>query len=204
MKPSFGCGLAIATVLLASPLFFASAATVAAPADTSATPAVASAPAKWAPRKLRFTYLGFTAKYSCDGLQDQMKRILQQLGAGDDLVVKRSGCTRLDGPEPSPGVYATFSVLESAEKDDHGSGQSQNLAARWETVTLDSDTTNRSNSGDCELIEQVKKEVLPLFTTRNLSYSSSCFPHDVSLTGTRLSVEVLRPVKPASAAHAPA
>ncbi len=195
MKTLITAGVAITTLLVGS------AATVAAPTD--ATLQIASvAPAKWVPRKLTFIYQGFTSKYSCDGLQDQMKQILQQLGAGTDLVVKRYGCIRGEGPEPTPGVYATFSVLqtagEDASKDDHGAAAPKDVAARWDTVTLNSDTPHQSNSGDCELIEQVKRQVLPLFTTRNLTFKSGCFPHDVSLAGARLSVEVLRPVKPAA------
>lgn len=202
MKTLITAGVAVATLLVGS------AATVAAPTD--ATQIASAAPAKWVPRKLKFIYQGFTSKYSCDGLQDQMKQILQQLGAGTDLVVKRYGCIRGEGPEPTPGVYATFSVLQTAgedggaaSKDDHGAAATKDVAARWDTVTINSDTPHQSNSGDCELIEQVKRQVLPLFTTRNLTFKSGCFPHDVSLAGARLSVEVLRPVKPAAAGSTP-
>lgn len=164
------------------------------PAQTSAAPAnEATAPARWAPRKLNFVYQGFTTLYTCDGLQDQMKRILKQLGAGDDLVLKPYGCTQLDGPEPTPGVYATFSVLEFTGTNDRAADV-KGVAARWDTTTLDSDTSRQRNSGACELIEAVKQQVLPLFTTRNLAYSASCVPHQVSLAGAHLSAEVLRPV----------
>ncbi len=192
MKTFIGAAVAISAALLVG-----SAATVAAPTDE--TSSQATAPAQWAPRKLTFIYQGFTSKYTCDGLRDQLKQILQQLGASHDLVVKRYGCTRLDGPESSPGVQATFSVLASAGTDSHDASGSKQVAARWDTVTLNSDTPRQSNSGDCELIEQVKKQVLPLFTTRNLTFTSSCFPHDVSLAGAHLSVEVLRPAQPAAA-----
>jgi len=190
-----------AAVAVSAALLVGSAATVAAPTDE--TSPQATAPAKWAPRKLSFIYQGFTSKYTCDGLRDQMKQILQELGASKDLVVKRYACTRLDGPEQSPGVLATFSVLTSPGTDDRGTAGSKNVPARWDTVTLNSDTPRQSNWGDCELIEQVKKQVLPLFTTRNLTYTSSCFPHDVSLAGAHLSVEVLRPVTAPAAQTAP-
>jgi hypothetical protein len=131
-----------------------------------------------------------------------MKWILQQLGAGDDLVVKSRGCTRLVGPEPFPGVDATFSVLEPAGARDQGAVNFP-VAGRWDTVSLDSDTTRRTNAGSCELIEQVKKRVLPLFSTRNVDFSSDCFPHTDSLVGARLSVEVLRPDKTPTPQSAP-
>jgi hypothetical protein len=187
--------LGLITTLLA-------AVAVGAPSDDAAAEG-ASVSAKWVPRKLHYVYQGFTAHYSCDGLQEQVKQILQKLGASD-LNVRRSGCTRLEGPEPFPGVNATFSVLEPATVAAKGAANSQEVAARWETVTLDASTPTRDNAGGCELIEQVKKEFLPLFATRNLQFSSDCFPHTASLVGAHLSVEVLRPVKPPpppSAAH---
>ncbi len=183
--------------MLLSALIFSSAAAIAAGPGSPSTPTATSTSATWSPRKLNFTYQGFTASYSCDGLQDEMKAILQRLGASKDLIVKSRGCTRFQGPESFPGVEATFSVLEPAEGADPGAANSQNVAAHWDKVTLDSDTPGRSNDGQCELIEQVKKYVLPLFKTRNLTYSSDCFPHADSLSGARLSVEVLRPVKSA-------
>jgi hypothetical protein len=185
----------LARLLLATSLIVGSA-VMAAEAGDQATPPASSTPAKWTPRKLHFIFQGFTTHYSCDGLQDQMKSILQKLGAGKDLVVKPSGCTRLEGPEPFPGVTATFSVLEPAGGGAQGATDSHDVAAQWDTVTLNSATAqDHTGSSDCELIEQVKRHVLPLFTTRNLNFSDDCFPHTATIAGARLSVEVLRPVK---------
>jgi len=55
-------------------------------------------------------------------------------------------------------------------------------------------TTERDplrEAGDCELIEQVKTRVLPLFTTRNVDYHSSCIPNQLQVGGTVLKAEVL-------------
>jgi hypothetical protein len=168
----------------------------AAAADES--PAQATVEARWVPRELHFTYMGFTSTYSCDGLLDQMKQILQQLGAGEDLVIKTYGCSTPSGPQVMAGVQATFSVLVPADSSEQGSAGSAVVAARWDAVKMDADIPRHRNSGDCELIEQVKKEVLPLFTTRNLTFRSSCFPHQASIAGAHLSVEVLRPAQPAA------
>jgi hypothetical protein len=191
-----GAALPVARLVLAIGLIVGSAAAVADEANDQSADTSAPTSAKWAARKLHFTYMGFTSHYSCDGLRGQMTSILQELGVRDDLVVKSTGCTRFEGPEEFPGVDATFSVLVPAGSSEKGAAGSPAVAARWETVTLDSDATRRTGQGECELIEQVKQYVLPLFTTRNLSYSTHCFPHSDSLAGARLSVEVLRPVKP--------
>ena len=199
-----GAASPVARVLLAISLIVGSAGAMADGSDAQSSDTAAPTSAKWVARKLQFTFMGFTTHYTCDGLQGQMKSILQQLGVRGDLVVKSRGCTRFDGPEPFPGVSATFAVLVPAGSGEKVAANSPDVAARWETVTLDSDTTQRTGQGGCELIEQVKKSVLPLFTTRNLAYSSDCFPHSESLVGARLSVEVLRPVKPPPAHSPPA
>jgi len=213
MKPAMGSVFAarrrvappwrLARLVLSGALIVGSAAAVAAGPDDQSAQTETSIAANWTPRKLHLTYMGFTAHYSCDGLREQMKSILRQLGAREDLVVKPSGCTRLQGPEPFPGLDATFSVLEPAGGGGQGAGDARAVAARWEKVTLNSDTPRRDAAGGCELIEQVKKHVLPLFATRNLIYSSDCFPHAESLAGARLSVEVLLPVKPPLPKSAP-
>ncbi len=43
----------------------------------------------WVGRKLDYTYMGFTAKYSCDGLRDTVREVLLALGARkDDLEIR--------------------------------------------------------------------------------------------------------------------
>ena len=176
-----GTARRVATAVLASSLFVASAGAVAAASNDQPTTAAPIA-AKWVPRKIHFMYLAVTPSsvttfYSCDRLQEQITAILRQLGAQDE-VVKPFGCIN-GGPGRLPGVDATFSVLEPAGSDDEGAASSKNVEAHWDKVTLTPDTS-------CALIEQVKQRILPLFATRN--QTSGCSP--------RSSVEALRPVKP--------
>ncbi len=114
--------------------------------------------------------------YSCDSLQSRIKTILRQLGARDE-VVKSTGCVTT-GPEKFPGIDATFSVLEPVGSGAQDATGSKNVEAQWDKVTLNADSS-------CALIEQVKRSILPLFTTRN--QSSGC--------SERFSLDVLRPVK---------
>lgn len=192
--PSKGVKLAgmLAPLVMAGTLLIAGSAPAAEPTDTS--PQSAPVTAKWVSRKIQYTYQGFTAHYSCDGLQESVKRILLKLGAREDLNVRQSGCVRLEGPEPMPGVDVTFSVLEPVSSADQG--DPHDVAARWENVRIQASTPTRENSGDCALIEDIKKRFLPLFATRNVQYSSDCFPHTESIEGADLKVDVLRPIKP--------
>jgi hypothetical protein len=168
-------------VVLASSLFVASVAAVAATSNEETT-ASATTAAKWVPRKIHFMYTAVspsssTTYYSCDKLQSQMTTILRQLGARDE-VVEPFGCITKGGPERFAGVDATFSALEPSGSADQQATGSQNVDAHWDKVTLASGIS-------CDFIEQVKKSILPLFSTRN--QSSGCPP--------RFSLDVLLPVK---------
>jgi hypothetical protein len=164
------------------------AARLAAAADDAA----AAEKATWQQKELRFTYMGFTTHYSCDGLRDEVKEILRQLGARPDMEVREYGCTANFGqPDPFPSVRAKFSVLVPA---DAKSGSDAVVAARWRTVRLKLGTGALDASGQCELIEQAKQRILPLFVTRNVNFSSDCFPHQVTIRGANLTVDVMEPV----------
>ena len=177
-------------------------------ADTASVPALSVAPpaAHWVERKLDYTYMGFTTKYSCDGLRDNVRDVLLALGARKkDLKIQSSGCTRLTGaPEPFPGVTARFSVLVPVTPDDIGKvGDTTAYATRWQTVDLLRRPGALFDQGQCELLQQLKDKALPLFTTRNLTFHSSCVPHEVTVGDIQFSVDVLRPATPpADASHA--
>jgi hypothetical protein len=147
--------------------------------------------AVWAPKQLNFNYRGFTTIYSCDGLQEKMRRILLRLGARADLQVRGYGCTRLAGPDLLAGVSIRMNVLQPAV------GQAgQAMPAHWEKVNLLTDYDNRDPidaSGDCDLINEIRHQVLPLFATRNVDYSATCELHHLVPGGTRLMADVLVP-----------
>jgi len=148
--------------------------------------------AVWTPKELNFVYQGFTATYSCDGLRDKVRSILLELGARQDLQVRESACSSLGRPDPFPGVRIKMNVLQPAA-DKSATAGTQSVPAHWKAVDLTPDRDAVSAAGDCELVEQVKQSILPLFTTRNVQYSSNCVPHQLQIGATRLRAEVLVP-----------
>jgi hypothetical protein len=176
--------------------------------DTASVPALSVAPpaAQWVERKLDYTYMGFTTHYTCDGLRDNVRDVLLALGARrKDLKIQSRGCAHNNAPEPFPGVLATFSVLVPLTPDDIGKvGATTGHPTQWRTVDVVRLRTFRSDRGQCELLEQLKQKALPLFTTRNLVFSSSCVPHQVTLGDIQFTVDVLIPAPAAgSTAAAP-
>ena len=150
--------------------------------------------AVWVPKKVHFVYQGFTTRYSCDGLRDEISSMLRKLGA-QDLKVLEEPCTTSPGePSPFPGVRATMRVLvpasSAAAAKEKGAGPP--VQAHWKNVVLMPSNASFGGEGNCELIEQFKETFLPLFTTRNIKYGSDCIPHQITL-GTHLSAEVLMP-----------
>jgi hypothetical protein len=144
--------------------------------------------AVWAPRQLHFVFLGFTVHYSCDGLRDKIRHVLSELGARPDFEVTFAGCSSpLGRPDPFPGVNIKMSVLQPA---DPGDASAQVVGAHWRKVDLHLDKDPVWEASDCELLEQIKQKILPLFSTRNVDFASNCVPHQAYL-GTRLSAELL-------------
>ena len=159
----------------------------------------ATVQAGWAAREFRFTYQGFTARYSCDGLSDRVRAVLLLLGARkQDLQVTPTGCGAGFGrPTPFPAVAVKMSVLEPLDaKTPQGT---ESLASVWRNVDV-SRPQSLAAAGDCELTEQIKASILPLFTTRAIEYRSTCVPHQLTPGGTTLKTDVLVPVPPAATA----
>ena len=158
-------------------------------------PAGAAAPgdaqsAVWSQKKLHFLFQGFTAHYSCDGLETKIRHVMRELGARQDSEVHASGCSSPYGrPDPFPAVDIKMSVLEPAGDT---APASDVVGAHWKRVDLHLDKDPVWEAGDCELLEQIKQKLLPLFATRNVDFTSNCVPHQLEL-GTRLSAEVLVP-----------
>lgn len=157
-------------------------------ADTP--PSEAPVAAVWAPESLRFTFLGFTAKYSCDGLQDKIRRALLKLGARPDLKVQWTGCAGgISRPTAFPGVSAKMFVLHPASEQEVAAGHT--VPAHWRTVDVNAGRDPLDSAGDCELTEQIKQRILPKFTTRNVDYRSTCIPNQLTVGGTQLKADVL-------------
>ena len=147
--------------------------------------------AHWVQKKLFFVYQGFTVTYTCEGLRDLMRSVLEQLGARSDLEIMDSGCVGgVNSFQPHPGVTATFYVLEPAT-----AGQTAvPVDAHWAPMRVKVGDTYLIQQGQCELIEQIRHQVLPLFSTRHVDFTNSrCFPHQLSIAGTNLKAEVLMP-----------
>lgn len=146
-------------------------------------------PAVWTPKETQLVSMAFTTHYSCDGFRDKVQAILLDLGARkEDLKVREAGCSAPEGrPSPAARVSIKMSVLTPATDAANASV----VPAHWKTVELRGNGSRYLDPGDCELVDQVRQQVLALFTTRNVDATITCTPHQLSPTGPVLKVDVL-------------
>jgi len=162
-------------------------------AENAAVPSGEPQSAVWTEKELNFTYQGFTTKYSCDGLRDKVRSVLLDLGAEKKgLKVMELGCSHPSGPDPFPGVRAKMRVLQPAGSPEAAKATDQTpVAAHWKPVDLKLRNSFSTDSGECELIEQIRHSIVPLFAARNVDLQTTCIPHQVSVARPVLKMEVL-------------
>jgi hypothetical protein len=183
-------GTSVGVPALAACLLVSSA--WAAEAGSAAAPTGEGQPAVWTEKELTFVYQGFTTRYSCDGLRDKVRSVLLDLGAEKKgLKVLQLGCSSASGrPDPFPGVKVKMRVLQPASgtPDDKTP-----VAAHWKPVDLKLRDSFTTDSGECELVEQIRHKIVPLFASRNVDLKTNCIPHQATATRPTLRLEVLAP-----------
>jgi hypothetical protein len=148
--------------------------------------------AVWTDKELTFVYQGFTTRYSCDGLRDKMRGVLLDLGAEQKgLKVLELGCSSPAGrPDPFPGVRVKMRVLQPAS---FNASDKDVVPAHWKPVDLKLRDSFTTDSGECELVEQIRQKVLQQYAVRNVELKSNCIPHQATATRPSLKLEVLWP-----------
>ena len=167
---------------------------LAVPAATS-RPAGESVPSAWQHRTAQFHYFAVTTLFSCDGIEDQVRRILGYLGARKDMRVQAREC--IGGPVAARNtilVYADFYVLAPVA-DASAAGT---VNAQWGALALSSVHPGFMSDGDCELIEDMKTPITQSFSVRGLDYRTDCVPHQVITDSFAVKGELLRIFPPKS------
>jgi len=146
--------------------------------------------AAWQRQEMEFTYLGFTTRYSCEGLRAKLRALLLASGARPDLEVAIRGCPA------APGAVSDFPrvrmVFHAATMPAAGTAAGEGVAARWKTVVIGARQPGELDAGDCELVEQFRDRVLPSFQVRGLEGDVRCTPHRISGNSYRLRFESLQ------------
>jgi hypothetical protein len=167
----FAAGRASLAVLLAGAVLLSAASR----ADDDAS---AVDPGTWQSHKYSFQFLGFTSTYSCDGLADKLRIILLAAGARSDVKSQPGACASGFGrPDRFARADLTFYTLAPADPSAAASGAVKGV---WRPVAFSARQPRELGTGDCELMEQFRQQVLPMFTARNIVNNTTCIPHQDS------------------------
>ena len=188
----------------------------------TAAEAAPTVKAVWRAQEFRLAYFGLTTLYSCDSLREKTREFLLELGARDDLIVSLGGCVETDRPEKYPNIRITAAFPVEATDENlkaiAGDPNQQKLQeqlqrksksktatsnepfdASWRAAVLNSKVSASAGAaGDCELIDQLRRDVLPKLGVKVIKSTINCTPYQGSVSNQRLEVSALAPVAPAA------
>jgi hypothetical protein len=142
----------------------------------------------WQKHEYSFQFLGFTSTYSCEGLAGKLKVLLLAAGARADAKSTSSACTRGYGsPDKFARANLTFYTLAPVGNGDNAGPP---VIGVWRSVILADRSPRELALGDCELVEQFRDKVLPMFATRNIDNRMTCVPNQLSGSLINLKFEV--------------
>jgi len=190
---------------------------VAVAADAAAEPEAQAASAAdpvqaiWKHQEIAFYFQSFTTFYSCTGLESKLERIMRELGVHARVKVRSADCPYtvarmprvimqvISPVEATPEALAerdkNKSVRELAQrvrgkKSENPLDSLEQFPAQWQRVSL---TRGRLDlqPGDCELIDELQKKVLPKLAVRTVRDDVQCSPNQLTLGQPRLEVDSL-------------
>jgi hypothetical protein len=133
----------------------------------------------WQKHEYSFVFMGFTSTYSCDGLADKLQLLLTAAGARHDSKSQAGACANGFGrPDKFARANLTFYTLAPSGTD-IPSG-TKPVDGVWRPVSIADRSPRELLTGDCELVEQFRDSVLPMFTTRTVEDHTTCVPHQNS------------------------
>ncbi|HSZ09330.1 MAG TPA: hypothetical protein VK794_12400 [Steroidobacteraceae bacterium] len=162
---------------LGAVLFGVSLGSISVADDSTSSPA--PEPGIWQKHEYTFRFLGFTSTYSCDGLADQLRVLLIAAGARRDSKSRAGVCASGYGrPDRLPQANLTFYTLTPV--GGAGDAGGPRVPGTWRPVMIATRMPRELTLGDCEVVEQFRTLVLPMFTVRNIDDHTTCVPHQES------------------------
>lgn len=165
--------------------------------------------AVWKPQEINFYLHTITSIYSCRALEDKVRQLLLELGVDKDVTVRSVGCygselsrspylrIKLVSPvEATPQVLAELEKSRSTRelaarvKGERPNEITEQFPAQWRKVSLSRGKLGLEE-GDCELVDELRRKVLPKLAIRIVKDEVSCMPYSVTMGQPRLEVEAL-------------
>ncbi|MGH8174878.1 MAG: hypothetical protein ACREV5_01285 [Steroidobacter sp.] len=174
--------------------------------------------AVWKPQRVNFEYRGYGTLYTCGSLEDKLEAILERIGAREDLRVGGYACDdqigiarfHIDFNSPVEATPDNIRALTAYDARDVliARARAETLAspedlahfpAIWKTVSFARDRKLKLQAGDCELVRQLRRQVLSRMSVRIVTDRVHCSSAFGNIGPPRLTVSALVPA-PASIA----
>ena len=135
--------------------------------------------AVWKPHELIFEYRGYDTFYTCSGLRDKLGRILRHLGARRPPELRAYDCndstgvvrfqvmfeSPLEATEKNVRELTTYDsrelLLARTRAESLPTAQDlERFPATWKTVSFANDRKLGLDPGDCQLVQQLRHQIL--------------------------------------------
>jgi hypothetical protein len=192
---------ALAYIIIAAPVC---AALAKSPADGTGVAAV------WKAQQVNFEYRGYSTTYSCQVLEHKLEMILRSVGAREDVQLRDYACNEQIGIARfqvllhSPVVATPENIRDITTYDAKDeliarvNGKElatpenvQRFTAVWKTVSFTRDRRMRLERGDCELVQQVRQQILPRMSVHIIKDNVRCSSGFGDIGPPRLTVSAL-------------
>lgn len=167
--------------------------------------------AVWKAQEVTFFFQSFRTFYSCDSLEGKLAQILKELGATARVRVSAANCAGGVVTSPRATIQVISPVPATADaiaelKEDQPTreliarvrGESEvatefikPFPAQWQRVEIGGRGDQYLQAGDCELIDQVRRWLLPKLNVRVIEENAPCPTGSPSFGAPSLVVEAL-------------
>lgn len=176
-----------------------------------------SVEAVWKPQQMTFEYRGYSTTYSCRSLEDKLELILRTVGARADVQLHGYACDEQIGIArfqillQSPVVASEENLRELTAHDSKdeliarvngeklsSAAEIPRFAAVWKTVSFARDRRMRLERGDCELVQQLRRQILTRMSVHIVKDNVRCSSSMGNIGPPRLTVSALVPADEAT------
>jgi len=170
--------------------------------------------AVWKPQRMNFVYRGYSTLYSCRGLQDKLQKILTTVGArgrielrtyscDDELAIARFQIALTSPVEATPENLEQLTTYDSRDElvarvrgERLASAEDlPRFPAVWKTISFARSRQMKLAPGDCELVLQLRRHILPRLAVQIVKDQVRCSEFG-NIGKPQLTVSALVPVEP--------
>ncbi|GFE78067.1 hypothetical protein GCM10011487_00670 [Steroidobacter agaridevorans] len=170
--------------------------------------------AVWKAQQVSFEYRGYSTMYSCRSLEDKLEIILRTVGARENVRLEsyvcdeQLGIARFQISMQSPVIASEENVRELTTHDSKdelvarvngaqlpSAADLERFPAVWKKVSFARDRYMRLERGDCELVEQLRRQILPRMSVQVVKDNIRCSSAFGNIGSPRLIVSALVPAK---------